>query len=77
MLKILRMIFILTVLILSIFGLITYKTVLLPYMHFFLAGLFLVACILEFKQKQKKLGYIYIIVSMIGFIVSMQEFIYN
>ncbi|WP_129691883.1 DUF3953 domain-containing protein [Gottfriedia acidiceleris] len=77
MLKILRMIFILIILILSIFGLITHKSGLLPYMHFFLAALFLLACIPEFKQKQKKLGYIYFIVSMLGFIVSMQEFLYN
>ncbi|MGG2027271.1 MULTISPECIES: DUF3953 domain-containing protein [Bacillaceae] len=46
-------------------------------MHFFLAALFLLACIPEFKQKQKKLGYIYFIVSLLGFIVSMQEFLYN
>ncbi|PET77555.1 hypothetical protein CN514_00730 [Bacillus sp. AFS001701] len=77
MLRILRLTFASVVGILSIYGLITHKSGLIPYMQFFLGAMFLLASITEFQQKQKKSGYIYFIVSLFAFIASIQGFLYN
>ncbi|WP_088044261.1 DUF3953 domain-containing protein [Bacillus sp. EAC] len=53
MVKFLGMIFGLTALVLSIFGFITNKTILMPYMIFFLGAMLLVLGISEFQLKRK------------------------
>ncbi|CAM3909184.1 DUF3953 domain-containing protein [Mesobacillus zeae] len=76
MLKILRIIFSITVLTLSGYGLITKNFELSSYMIFFLGALMLVTGLVELKQDRKGFwGYMSIIASLFAFFVVIEGFL--
>jgi len=77
MLKLLRIIPGVIAFTLAIYGLISSKTVLMPYMFFFLGSMFLVTGISEFRLKRKRTAYINFFVSLFVFVVSIQGFLFN
>ncbi|MGE6753495.1 DUF3953 domain-containing protein [Rossellomorea sp. NPDC071047] len=76
-LKIVRRLISIVVLSLSVHGLFTGKFDLLPLMMLFLAVLMFIIGVEEFQKNQKSYrGYVFLVVSLLGFLVSIQGVMY-
>jgi len=77
LLKILKSVFGLLSIVLAVYALITGRFVIMPYMIFLLAAMFVVIGISEFLLKRKGAAYSNFIVSLFLFSVSIKGFILN
>jgi len=75
LLKLLRIIFGLIALVFAIYGLISNKSILMPYMFMFFGAMYVTIGISEYQLKRKGACYINIIVSVFCFFASIKGFL--